>query len=222
MKYDMALDCSLHFPSSAPLLWQAGIPYRIGFESAGLFPFLTTSHPWAPSNRSVLESYAELVGEPITYSLPSPGLSPIQGDYIVMHMGSGAPEKEWSIHLWRELAERLEREHLRLVFTGQGRAEKEDIASVSKHLTRAVDTSGALEWCEFVALIASARLLISLDTAAAHVAAATQTPALQLFSGNNPPLLWKPNSLLCKQVLLDESTLDQIFRLAVDIYSPTP
>ncbi len=193
-KYDLAIDCNFHFPNSAALLYRAKIPVRIGFTSAGFGPLLTHSLPWEPSNTSAAQSFFSLlqflnikegIGRPTLPPVPSkPNHS------IVIHMGTANPQKEWDLKKWRALAKRLKND--RLIFTGQGEREKNAIEWVIHDLPNAENLCDKLSWEEFVSTIQGANLLLSVDTSAGHIASAVDTPAILLFTGMNPPELWRP------------------------------
>src|SRR5207249_12309574 len=56
---------------------------------------------------------------------------------------------------------------------------------------RIVDLSGRTDLLSLAALIAQARLLVTVDSAPMHLAAATQTPQVVLFGPTNP-FHWRP------------------------------
>ncbi len=195
--YDTAIDCGFHYPNLALLLWQARIPIRIGFESAGLSPFLTHKFPWqARANASAVHAYFSLLAdfpEINSASLrPTLPLSPKKevDPYIVIHMGSRNAQKEWPLEKWIELTQRLQGYHL--YFTGKGKKEFAHIEAIRAHFPKVKNLCDTLSWPEFIGTIQNAKLLIGIDTSAGHVAAATQTPAVLLFTSIHPPNLWRP------------------------------
>lgn len=199
-KYDVALDCSFHFPNMAPVLWSAQIPMRIGFTSAGFGSLFTHSYPWnARENRSAVESYFSLLGalqisdrQGLKPNLPH---TPTQKEnYIVIHMGSGNAQKNWPLEKWKILAKRLVDEGERLYFTGMGEQENRDIEAVIQGLPRALNLCNQLSWGQFTHTIQKAALLIGVDTSAGHVAAAVDTPSVLIYPGIHPDKLWKPFS----------------------------
>jgi len=191
--YDLAIDCNFHFPNAAFLLWQAAIPERVGFASAGGGPLFTRAYGWDPKeNRSAVEAYLSLLPHLAhLYPLNSAGQRRDPLSPIVLHMGSGAAHKLWSEQKWRLLAHHLVNDGHRLIFTGKGEKERKMIENVLFDLPNAASLCDA-PWEEFVATIQRAKFLIGVDSCAGHVAAAAQTPALLLFTGIHPPLLWKP------------------------------
>ncbi|MFC2049431.1 glycosyltransferase family 9 protein [Chlamydiota bacterium] len=203
--YDLAIDCGLHFPNMSPLLWHAGIPHRIGFATAGFGPLLTHAHSWNPlENRSAAEAYCALLDPlPLNRSLLRPTLAtstPHPKPHMVIHMGSGNPQKNWPEAKWRSLVERLISDGERLLFTGLGPEEHATIERVRAHLPHTQNLCDKLSWEAFMATIQNAALLIATDTSAGHIAATTNTPAVLLYTGVHPGNLWKPYGT--KQVTL--------------------
>lgn len=192
--YDTAIDCNFHFPNFAHLLFKAKIPTRIGFTSAGFGPFLTHPKPWTFSKESVVTSFATLLPPHdstfLKPTLPKRATSPYK-DYIVVHMGSGSPLKDWPLNKWKELCQKLEK---KIIFTGRGKKESEAIAYVAGELPQAINLCDQLDFNAFVAVIAEADLLISVDTSAGHIAAAFDVPSVLIYPGIHPPTLWAPFS----------------------------
>ncbi|MCH9609767.1 MAG: hypothetical protein S4CHLAM45_01590 [Chlamydiales bacterium] len=192
-KYDVAIDCSFHFPNASPLLWRANIPTRIGFTSAGFGPLLTHSLPWRDQSCSAPLSFFSLLQFLGIEGKPSkPFLPPVESkdqNYIVMHMGAGDQRKEWDRAQWRALANTIDR---RIFFTGRGEREKEMIDWVIQEVPHAKNLCDKLSWSEFVGCIQGADCLITVDTSAGHVAAAVDTPVAVIFTSVTSPEIWKP------------------------------
>jgi ADP-heptose:LPS heptosyltransferase len=119
------------------------------------------------------------------------GVGLTTGDYVVVHMGAGSPLKEWPASSWRELVVRLADEH-RLVFTGNGELQQHRAAEVTRDVRQCVDLIGRLAWPEFVHVLAQARLVLSVDTVAAHVASAVGTPCVALWAATTRISHWRP------------------------------
>lgn len=198
-QYDTAVDCCFHFPNFACLLWQARIPIRIGFESAGLSPFLTHHYPWSPdADISAVHAYFSLFSlfpkinpaslRPTLPLLPEEKREP----YFVIHMGSGSEKKEWPLEKWSSLTQKLLADGHSLCFTGRGDKEFGQIEQIRARFPQIKNLCNALNWKEFVSTIQNAELLVGVDTSAGHIAAAARTPAILLFTGIHPPNLWRP------------------------------
>lgn len=116
--------------------------------------------------------------------------------FIVIHPGSARAEKFWLARRWAEVADRTsDTGPFRLVLTGgKSRMEQEHIRHIKAHLKRAVlDLSGQLDLLTLSALIKRARLLVTIDSAPMHLAAALGTPQVALFGPTNP-FHWRPRS----------------------------
>ena len=200
--YDIAIDCPFHFPNFAPLLFRAKIPTRIGFNSAGFGPLLTHPCEWSDRSQAAALTFFSLLE-----NLPSlsqyrdkicPTL-PIQRpfskrNYLVIHIGSGNPNKEWSKERWRDLAKLLIADGYQLYFTGQGERERKTIEWITKDLPQTENLCDQLSWQAFVSVIDGAKQLIGVDSCAGHVAAAMDTPSLLLYADRHTSNLWKPYS----------------------------
>ncbi len=117
-------------------------------------------------------------------------------EIVVLHPGSARAEKFWVAQRWAELADRISAEgRLRCVLTGaRSRMEQEHIAQIKSHLRHPiVDLSGQLDLLSLGALLQRARLLVTIDSAPMHLAAALGTPQVALFGPTNP-FHWRPRS----------------------------
>lgn len=200
-RYESAIDCRFHFPNMAPLLWQAKIPLRSGFATAGLSPFLTHTHPWDPKeDRPAMHAFFALLEhfpdvKRFTKDLhPTLCLLPQEKeDYIVCHPGSGDPRREWSLEKWRSLAMKLTDEGYSLYFTGRGERERTNIETICEGLKNCINLADQLGWEQFVLVIQKASLLVGMESAAGHIASAVGTPTVSLYTGMHPLKLWRPS-----------------------------
>jgi ADP-heptose:LPS heptosyltransferase len=219
-RYDVAIDLYYYFPNSIPLLWQAGIPCRIGYTSGGFGPLLTLGLEWAPGNRHVTDYQADLLrllgvsdldlrkARPqvaakdeqlpgaVMHDLRSLGV-PARG-FLVFHMGTAAALKEWPPPHWHELAQRVTAEGHALVFTGTSGRERRNSEHVCARLPGCVNLCGRLSWDELVTVIRHARLLVGVDSVAGHIAAAVGTPCVVISSGITNPAHWRPRGAACR------------------------
>jgi len=107
--------------------------------------------------------------------------------YIVLHPGSARQEKLWEAGRWARVIERFGRDNdLDLILTsGASKHEQAHIAAI-KNETKIIDLSGKTDLLTLAALIGEARLLVTVDSAPMHLAAATHTPQVILFGPTNP------------------------------------
>ncbi len=117
----------------------------------------------------------------------------VTGPFAVLHPGTARPEKYWLAERWAEVARHLRERHgLACVVTGGSDAD--ELAHVAGILGAAggiVNLAGQIDLLTFAAVLAQARLCVSCDTGAVHLAAAFQTPQLALFGPTNP-FHWRP------------------------------
>jgi ADP-heptose:LPS heptosyltransferase len=132
--------------------------------------------------------------------------SKIDNPFIVFHPGSARAEKFWEPQRWADVIEHARRQwRVNTVITGgKWSFEQEHIGEIQKKLAAeggasrnqqaagsVVDLSGQTDLLTLAALIAQARLLVTVDSAAMHLAAAQGTPQVALFGPTNP-FHWRP------------------------------
>jgi predicted lipopolysaccharide heptosyltransferase III len=123
----------------------------------------------------------------------------IDNRFVVVHPGSARVEKFWASECWAEVIEYL-RKRFNVVLTGGASSlEQAHLARIKSKLSWAkgnpgaavVDLSGKTDLLTLAALIAQAPLLVTVDSAPMHLAAATRTPQVILFGPTNP-FHWRP------------------------------
>jgi ADP-heptose:LPS heptosyltransferase len=212
--YDAAIDLYAWAPNMAIPLWRAGIPVRAGFVSGGLSPLYTQASGWGRSGRHMVDRHAELIASVLG---DTPNVTAMRYDlavnphaatsaaellaaagvavdrYTVVHMGSGRVEPTWPLEEWRGLVVALDGAFGRLIFTGRGAAERLAINQVVNDCAGCVNLCDAPAWPVFVELIRGAFCVITVDTAAAHVAAAVDTPSVVLWPDITDDVSWHPH-----------------------------
>lgn len=119
------------------------------------------------------------------------GASPSAGEYVLLHPGSGSPEKNWPLERYISLAEGLNRDgHEVRATIGEVEAErwsKNDIAML-EGVARVTRPATYVElWRE----IAKAKLVVTNDTGPGHLAGIVGVPTLAVYGSTNPAV-WKP------------------------------
>jgi ADP-heptose:LPS heptosyltransferase len=131
---------------------------------------------------------------------PSPNASPARtygaagNEFVVFHPGSARAEKFWEPERWAEVIKRARQKWgvSALITGGKWSFEQQHIESIKSRLADGiVDLSGRTDLPTLAALIAKARLLVTVDSAAMHLAAALGTPQVALFGPTNP-FHWRP------------------------------
>ena len=214
-RYDVAIDVRMWFPNFIPVLWNAGIPVRVGFDRVGFGPMLTHAARVTYGGRHELEDQLSLIrliceapqSDAVYPALPP---SPTQAirevdelmgrgkqPFIVLHMGSSTPTRDWPPAKWAELARRLVGTGRRLVFTGVGDREQRNIDLATRGLTDHINACDRLSWPGLVELVRRAELVYSTETSVGHIAAAVYTPVVAIYGGTAEPARWKPYGPLC-------------------------
>jgi ADP-heptose:LPS heptosyltransferase len=111
--------------------------------------------------------------------------------YVCLHPGARLPSRRWPAERFARVGDWLAEQGLSVVITG--RDDERDIVTRMRSAMRArvIDLVGATDLGMFAALIRNARLLVSNDTAASHIAAAMRTPSVVICAGSDPER-WAP------------------------------
>lgn len=213
-KFDCCLDFS-RTDRSAFLTLLSGAPRRITYDTIRREPLRRLSYnEFVPSQVRFLHTIdhhlallaplgVEEGSREIRLKLPATAKAKaaeviaktgLGNDFVVLHPGSARAEKFWIARRWAEVADQIfDDGRLRCVLTGgKLRMEQEHIARIKAHLQHpVVDLSGQLDLLSLGALLQRARLLITIDSAPMHLAAAFGTPQIALFGPTNP-FHWRP------------------------------
>jgi len=117
-------------------------------------------------------------------------------EFIILHPGSARAEKFWEPDRWAQVIEHCTRTHRLpcLLTGGRSSIEQAQIAQIkSASRTHVIDFSGQTNLLTLAELVRRARLLITVDSAPMHFAAAWNTPQVVLFGPTNP-FHWHPRS----------------------------
>jgi len=120
--------------------------------------------------------------------------------YIILNVGGGWPTKVLSVTQWLEIANGLMPDCPLVLLWGNAQ-EKETAASVARQSGAAL--AFFMNFSDLICFIGQARLVISGDTLALHLADVTQTPAVGIFGPSSPqrngPLFSKSRVIFQKQ-----------------------
>jgi ADP-heptose:LPS heptosyltransferase len=110
-------------------------------------------------------------------------------DYVVVHPGATVPARAWFPERNAALVEQLCASGYNVVVTGSPHE-----CSLTKMVAgaRALDLGGATSFAQFAAIVRGAAVVVSGNTAAAHVASATGTPVVSIFAPTIPALRFTP------------------------------
>lgn len=212
-RYDLVIDFE-QFARFSPLLTNLlNAPRTIGFSTAGQHRHhLYTDTVEYNNDIHITRSFYQLVEKagitapyplPVTNRLTDVDSSildnssiPLHRPLAVIHIGTSDNfmERRWSPTHFGELCDILTLKHgMTVVLTGLAE-EKHLIQATLEQIQKTdyvIDCAGKLTFREYFALIAAAKLVISADTAAVHIASALNIPVAGLY-GPNTPLLYGP------------------------------
>nr|WP_251041247.1 glycosyltransferase family 9 protein [Arthrobacter sp. ISL-30] len=153
--------------------------------------------PWRPElherERWVrLLEWHGIEADPLDFRLSLPPVPSPFPAATVLHVGAAYGSRLWPADRFAAVASRLAESCHHVIFTG-GAGERERALDVCLRagLPATAVLAGSLSLNEFAATIAAARLVVSADTGAAHLASAYGTPSVVLF-GPAPPEIWGP------------------------------
>lgn len=118
-------------------------------------------------------------------------LAPLPRPRVGIHVGYGPRGRKghqserlkgWPLSRFEDVASRLARQGVGLVFTGS-REDRADVARASRSLPpeSRLDLAGKTSVGQLAAILASLDLFVSVDTGPAHLAAAVKTPLIVLW-----------------------------------------
>ncbi len=121
-----------------------------------------------------------------------PAVEPPASDAAVVHVGAFYGSRRWPAERFADVVRTLAERGEHVVLTG-GAEERERALDVAARagLPGAAVLAGRLDLTEFAAVIAAARVVVSADTGAAHLASAYGIPSVVIF-GPAPPEEWGP------------------------------
>jgi ADP-heptose:LPS heptosyltransferase len=150
----------------------------------------------------LLAAYS-ITADPDDIAIDRPATPSPAPDAVVIHVGAGHGARAWPVRRFAAVAATLARTGLHVVLSGgPNDADRARTAADQAGLGPESVLAGAMALDTAAALIAEARLLISADTGAAHLASAYRTPSVVIF-GPAPPQEWGPPRNGLHRVLTD-------------------
>ncbi|MBA3945691.1 MAG: glycosyltransferase family 9 protein [Herpetosiphonaceae bacterium] len=205
--YDLALQMHGDGNVSNSFVTALGARQTLGYRQGDLEPRLTLSLPYVLPEHEVRRwlRLVQLLGTSarderlewlITPTeaaaahalLPSAPAGPLVG----LHVGSKELARRWPFASFARLGDEIRRRYAaRIVLTGS--AAERPVAAAIAHLMEcpATNLCGLTDLATFAATIAQLDLLVTNDTGASHLAAATATRSVVLF-GPSRPAQWAP------------------------------
>ena len=146
-------------------------------------------------------------------------LSP--GQYVCIHPGAQDPARRWEPSYFAQVADRLARQGLRVVLTGN-RAEWQVAEAVGQAMSSPyLNLAGGTGLGALAALLEEARLVVCNDTGVSHLAAALDVPSTVIFMASDPAR-WGPLNRERHRVVVQNSqtpaeTLKAVLYHATDL-----
>lgn len=202
------------------------VPERIGFDESGGRVFLTTRVPYRsrPHEIERFVALADAVKEasregPLDFHLDVPPQGVRELESVLTSRGVeaderlvvAAPGSRWATKRWRperfgQASARLSSEFgMRPIVAGASDEAEVGAAAAAAAGGSAVDLTGDLSLSAWVALMARASIVLSNDSASAHVAAGVGTPVVAVFGPTVPSQGFAPYS---KRARVVETPLD--------------
>lgn len=228
--FDGAIMFTVYSQSALPaalICLQAAIPRRLAYCRENPYGLLTD---WVPDiepyeiirhqvERDLfLVKHIDAITKDDRLKLRYPPTRIISEPYIVAHIGVSEKKREYPKDAWISLIKRLRDEtHMTVVLTGskKERAAATEIRDSIDDLS-VICLAGELDLSVFIATIYRASLVVSVNTATAHIAAAAQVPLVVLYAATNPQHTpWKsPSKVLYFPVDKDLRSNNQVIRYA--------
>jgi heptosyltransferase-1 len=208
-KFDLVVDLQGLF-RSAILGWLSRAPVRVGFANGreGSSWFYTDRVSIPEPTMHAVERYLLIaralgvasqqidrsefplavdsaVDKRLCQWLISTGISPGTA-LVALNAGARWFTKQWSPESFAQVADRLQKEGIRVVVIGDTAENHPGRAVVGYMKTSPIDLVGKTSLKELIALLKRVRLLITNDSGPMHLAAALGTPVVALFGPTDP------------------------------------
>jgi ADP-heptose:LPS heptosyltransferase len=208
--YQMSIDLYPYFPNGSTIFAAAGVPVRAGWTSGGGGPLLTHPLAWRDTRAHVARQHAELLEHcwgRVPLAAPSYSLPPLsaeasaqgrsllasahltEGNYTLLHPGTSNPRKRWPTAKWADFIARVDGP---IAITGAGAADGDQIAAIRALRADAVSLWGQTDLGTLRFVLGNARAVVSVDSVAAHLAAAEGRPTIAIMSSMADPQHWAP------------------------------
>lgn len=140
---------------------------------------------------ALLRAY-DIEGDADDVAIDRPDEPPVVDGAAVVHVGAFHGARHWPVDRFAEVVRGLRERGHDVVLTG-GPADVERATAVAEgaDLPPGAVLAGVLDLRAFAAVVAAARVVVTVDTGAAHLASAYGIPSVVLF-GPAPPESWGP------------------------------
>ena len=202
---DVAVNLHGSGPESCERLDALSPRHRIGHEAPGWSGPLWDGALHERERWTRLLAWHGIPADPHDYRLCPPSIEAPGHGVTLIHVGAAHGSRRWPAERFGAVAAQLHRAGHDIRITG-GPADRERAEAVARlaGLPPAAAVAGRWSIVEFAAAVAAGRLVVTVDTSAAHFATAYRTPSVVLF-GPAAPQQWGPPEDGPHIVLTDES-----------------
>lgn len=204
--FDLLLDFGPWPRINAVISWMVHADYKVGFKRAHMYrhyvydkwvEHLDTVHE-IDNYRNILRGAGIQPADLLPSFIPSSNDLTPETPYVVFHQypgGSMENQRKWSEVCWVEVGKRLyQMYHIRILLSGANM--DAEAAEHTAQLLRQVgvpveNIAGKCSLSDMVAILAKARLVVSVNTGIMHLAAAVRAP-LVVLHGATSELRWGP------------------------------
>lgn len=204
--FDLLLDFGPWPRINAVISWMVHVDYKVGFKRAHMYrhyvydkwvEHLDTVHE-IDNYRNILRGAGIQPADLLPSFIPSSNDLTPETPYVVFHQypgGSMENQRKWSEVCWVELGKRLyQMYHIRILLSGANM--DAEAAEHTAQLLRQVgvpveNIAGKCSLSDMVAILAKARLVVSVNTGIMHLTAAVRAPLVALH-GATSELRWGP------------------------------
>ena len=175
-----------------------------------------------PCNESIAISLPTWAWSSAQIKLKAAGVD-VSQPYVVFHPGVSEVKRQYPLDGWIEVANKLKRcSNLQIILTGieNERPLAEEIKARSGDAVFSL--AGELSLEEFIMTIHHSKLVISVNTSTAHIAAAVQTKLVVLYAMTNPQHIpWKASGMILPfEVPQDRQSKNEVLRYVVQNFFP--
>ena len=204
--FDLLLDFGPWPRINAVISWMVHADYKVGFKRAHMYrhyvydkwvEHLDTVHE-IDNYRNILRGAGIQPADLLPSFIPSSNDLTPETPYVVFHQypgGSMENQRKWSEVCWVEVGKRLyQMYHIRILLSGANM--DAEAAEHTAQLLRQVgvpveNIAGKCSLSDMVAILAKARLVVSVNTGIMHLTAAVRAP-LVVLHGATSELRWGP------------------------------
>ncbi len=207
------------------ILGKTKIPHTIAFANAGA-GFRVTHPVWLPKvghqverNFALAKQFAQVFGKKLppkhepriivdreTKNSVQPIIQSAHLDLsqlAIIHPFASAATKNWSPKAWDQVCQWLTEHQFQTVMIGG----PNDHLEINTHYC--INLAGKLNLRQTTALISLTQLFIGIDSGPGHIAAATGTKAISIFSSAHDPKRWAPYGPRDQVMILHEPVTDR-------------